>query len=200
MSATHAVAEKSAARRQSVIDTAIDLCLTHGFAGTTMDMIAQASGVPRRTIFRDFPTKDDIVLAWTVTTGPALVARLDPDRCKTDPVDAATKAVLSHIDAHRDFHPISLSVSRLIEDTPSLKARAHKKYQVWEDMVATAIVAHGVDPLAAAMAAAIAIGGLRIALRQWTLEGGARSMTDLTTAAYSSLPRPIDAKGSAWST
>lgn len=194
MTPTGAVAEKAAIRRQSVIDTAIDLYLTHGFAGTTMDMIAQASGVARRTIFRDFPTKEDIVLAWTVTTGPALVARIDPARCATDPVTAATEAVLGHIDAHRDVHPISLKVGRLIEDTPSLKARAHEKYQMWEDMVATAIVAHGGDPLAAAMAAAIAIGGLRIAARQWTLEGGEQSMIDLTAATYAALPRPIVSK------
>ena len=57
------MARKSALRRQSVIDIAIELYLTHGFEGTTMDMIAEASGVARRTIFRDFPTKEDIVLA-----------------------------------------------------------------------------------------------------------------------------------------
>ena len=120
--------------------------------------------------------------------------RLDPTRCVTDPITAATQAVLTHIDVHRDFHPISLKISRLIEDTPSLKARAYEKYQVWEDMVAAAIVAHGGDPLAAAMAAAIAIGGLRIASRQWTLEGGARSMIDLTAATYAALPRPTVSK------
>jgi AcrR family transcriptional regulator len=197
MSAPSAVAQKSDVRRQSVINTAIDLYFRHGFAATTMDMIAQASGVARRTIFRDFPTKEDIVLAWTVTTGPALVGCLDPARSKEDPVDAATRAVLSHIDAQRDFHPISLSVSRLIEDTPSLKARAHEKYQIWEDMMAAAIVSYGGDPLAASMATAIAIGGLRIASRQWTLEGGARSMLDLTMATYASLPRLIDTKDQA---
>ena len=189
-----AVAKKAANRRQLVIEAAIDLFLTQGFASTTTNMIAERSGVPRRTIFRDFPTKEDIVLAWTITTGPGLVARLDPARCINDPVGAAMDAVLAHIEAHRDHHPISLKVSRLIEDTPSLKARAHEKYQAWEDMVAGAIVARGGEPLAAAMAAAIAIGGLRIAARQWTLEGGARSMNDLTAATYAALPQAMTTK------
>lgn len=144
------VGGKAAARRQSVIDIAIDLFLTHGFTGTTVDMIAERSGVARRTIFRDFPTKEDIVLAWRITTGPAMVARLDPKRCATDPVCVAMEAVLGHIDAHRDAHPISLRVGHLIEDTPSLKARAHEKYHIWEDMMAATIVGHGGDPLPAA--------------------------------------------------
>jgi len=189
-----ALSIKSAVRRQAVIDAAIELYLSQGFASTTMDMIADRSGVPRRTIFREFATKEDIVLAWTMATGPALVERLNAKRSKADPISAATEAVLAHIHAYRDFQPLSLKVSRLIEDTPSLKSRAHEKYQIWEDMMATAITSHGGAPLAAAMAAAVAIGGLRIAARQWSIEQGKRSISDLTISTYAALSRPTNSK------
>lgn len=53
---------KRAQTEQAIVDSAMKLFARHGFAATTADDIAVAAGISRRTLFRYFPTKEDIVL------------------------------------------------------------------------------------------------------------------------------------------
>ena len=50
-------------RRAQIIDAAIALFGRHGFKGTTTKSLAQASGVSEATIFKHFPTKNDLYAA-----------------------------------------------------------------------------------------------------------------------------------------
>jgi AcrR family transcriptional regulator len=47
--------------RAAIADAAVALFAERGFAETTMDDVAQAAGVSRRTVYRHFPSKDDLV-------------------------------------------------------------------------------------------------------------------------------------------
>lgn len=47
--------------RTAIADAAVALFIERGFVETTMDDIAQAAGVSRRTAYRHFPSKDDLV-------------------------------------------------------------------------------------------------------------------------------------------
>lgn len=47
--------------RTAIADAAVALFIAHGFVETTMEDIAQAAGVSRRTAYRHFPSKDDLV-------------------------------------------------------------------------------------------------------------------------------------------
>ncbi len=47
-------------RRAQIIDAAIALFGRHGFKGTTTRALAEAAGVSEATIFKHFPTKDDL--------------------------------------------------------------------------------------------------------------------------------------------
>lgn len=50
------------ARKQKIIEIANQLFERNGYAETTMTEIATASGVSRRTLFRIFPNKDDLLV------------------------------------------------------------------------------------------------------------------------------------------
>jgi AcrR family transcriptional regulator len=52
---------KSRATRQRIADTALELFTSQGYAQTTIDEIAAAAGVNRRTVFRHFTTKEAMV-------------------------------------------------------------------------------------------------------------------------------------------
>jgi AcrR family transcriptional regulator len=52
---------KSRAVRQALVSAALDLFLAKGYEETTVDEIAERAGVGRRTFFRYFPSKDDVV-------------------------------------------------------------------------------------------------------------------------------------------
>lgn len=53
---------KRVATEQAIVDAAMKLFARGGYAETTVDDIAAAAGVGRRTLFRYFPTKEDILL------------------------------------------------------------------------------------------------------------------------------------------
>jgi AcrR family transcriptional regulator len=47
--------------RTAIADAAVALFLARGFSETTMEDVATAAGVSRRTAYRHFPSKDDLV-------------------------------------------------------------------------------------------------------------------------------------------
>jgi AcrR family transcriptional regulator len=47
-------------RRPLVLDAALPLFLEHGFAGTSIDMIAEAAGVTRPVIYDCYPNKEEL--------------------------------------------------------------------------------------------------------------------------------------------
>jgi AcrR family transcriptional regulator len=55
------VERRHAQTRASIADAAVALFAERGFAETTMDEVADAAGVSRRTAYRHFPSKDDLV-------------------------------------------------------------------------------------------------------------------------------------------
>lgn len=50
-------------KRQAVVDAASNEFLAHGFAGTSMDRIAEMAGVSKRTVYDHFPSKEDLFQA-----------------------------------------------------------------------------------------------------------------------------------------
>ena len=54
-------ARRIAHTRQLILTSATEMFVTRGFNETTMEEVANAVGVSRRTLYRYFPTKEDIV-------------------------------------------------------------------------------------------------------------------------------------------
>lgn len=54
---------RAAAKRQQIIDSARDLFLEKGFAGSSMDAVVGQAGVSKQTLYRYFPSKTDLLAA-----------------------------------------------------------------------------------------------------------------------------------------
>lgn len=52
---------RNATKRQTIINAALELIAEHGFHGAPMAMIAEKAGVGAGTIYRYFPSKDDLI-------------------------------------------------------------------------------------------------------------------------------------------
>ena len=61
MPETRARERNPVAKRARIAQAALELFKSQGFAETTIDQIAEAAGVGRRTIFEHFPTKEAIL-------------------------------------------------------------------------------------------------------------------------------------------
>ncbi len=59
--------------QDAIYDAAIDLFAQKGFDATTVEEVADAAGISRRSFFRYFATKDDLLALNTVHCGEVLV-------------------------------------------------------------------------------------------------------------------------------
>src|SRR6476620_8315841 len=49
---------------QRIAETGLKLFIAHGYEGTTLEAIAAAAGISRRTFFYYFKSKEEVLLAW----------------------------------------------------------------------------------------------------------------------------------------
>ncbi len=148
--------------------TALMLFAERGFETTTLDDIAAAAAVSRRTLFHYFGSKEDIVLsakADVVTEIEAAVARRSPDEPLLDMAENALTEMAANFQG-----PGPRALARLIKATPALQASDHAKYDMMERRLATALAARkglSATDLQARMVAVAAIGVLKISTEAW---------------------------------
>jgi AcrR family transcriptional regulator len=63
--------------RDAIYDAAIDLFEAKGFDETTVEEVSLAAGVSRRSFFRYYATKDDLLAQSVVQYGSALTAAIE---------------------------------------------------------------------------------------------------------------------------
>ena len=105
---------KKRATRGAIRDAAMRLFAEHGFAGTTIDQIAEAANVSRATVFTYFPTKEEIVFGEGGAVIDALAVRLR-ERPGHEPTIAIVRAWLDELTGW--FEPELVLQQRLARDT-----------------------------------------------------------------------------------
>src|SRR4051794_20100124 len=160
------------AMRAEIATTAITLFLAHGFEATTIHDVVAATGVSRRTFFRYFATKEDVVLGYLADLGDQLCAALAA-RPPEEPVWEALRRAMD--DAKRVFvadPDRMIPIVRLCDDAPSLRGRHHEKVARWRAGLTVELAARlDVDPerdLRPAVYAMAAVGALDVVAAAWT--------------------------------
>ena len=184
-------ARKKARTERSIVDAAMRLFGRQGFGATTVDQIAAAAGVGRRTFFRYFPTKEDVVLDPRRLDHALTRAALHERRARVDDIEHVM-GVLEEVQQRgfAVFRPEHQRVlHRLSHDEPALAARSFILMQEVRDLVVEALLpkrASRSTRLRArllAMACIVAVdtsvtmwveGGMKEDLRQILAEAGAR--------------------------
>jgi mycofactocin system transcriptional regulator len=112
------------------------LFATRGFENTTMDDLANALGIGRRTLFRYFPSKNDIVWGNFDAVLGRLRHHLDESPADEALVDSLTRAVV----LSNRYEPPELDELRirmtLITTVPALQAHSMVRYAAWRGVVA----------------------------------------------------------------
>ena len=158
-----------------------------GFDNVTVDDIAAEADVSRRTFFRYFASKEDVLLAdhfvQLARLREAMAARPEDEPIVT----ALRNALLSLTSDFEERKEKVIIRARLMRDTPSLQARSLVHQQLWEnamqEMVADRLEVDPVKDLRPGVVAAAALAAMRVAFTIWLTAGCDGDVIELTTEA-----------------
>jgi len=142
--------------RRVLAGVALELFERQGFERTTIDQIAAAAGISRRSFFRYFETKEDVALVHGEGFARSLAEALRARPAAERPWAALRKAFEPLLQAHLADVPGALRVVHLLESTPSLQARRAQKQREWQAGLAAVLVERGRPGMSAVRAEAMA--------------------------------------------
>jgi AcrR family transcriptional regulator len=161
-------ARKRRMTRQRIAETAMAMFLDQGFEATTVDDIAAAAGVSKRTFFDYFPAKDAVLFAWQEASGEALATAI-ANRPASEPLAICVReALIASVAAAAD--PRAIAIDKLVRQTPALAARTPLKYAKLEGMVAEALAKREglTEPdTRIRVLAMVTIGSLKLGSENW---------------------------------
>jgi TetR/AcrR family transcriptional regulator, regulator of mycofactocin system len=122
--------------RREVTRTALELCAERGFEETTVDDIAEALGVSRRTLFRYFASKNDMVWGDFDWVLDRLRHCLDATGSDVPLHEALGRAVVESNRYEDEQLPELRIRMRLITGVPALQAHSALRYGEWREVIA----------------------------------------------------------------
>jgi AcrR family transcriptional regulator len=180
-------ARKRAETHARIQAAALRLFLERGFEATTMDDIARAADVSRRSLFHYFASKEEIVFSAKADF-PDHLRQAVAGRPADEPLFDMVENALVDM-ARRHLSAQTRDLARLIRDTPALRAGDQAKYEKVERVLAEALAGRKGLPetdIRCRVAAAAAIALLKLATAAW-LDGDEASPESDGRAAFAAL-------------
>ncbi len=199
MSETPAVPIRERTRRLAqteLTSVAQDLFVAQGYDQTTVDQIAAAAGMSKRTFFRYFPSKDDLVIGKYDLFADRMAEALD-ERPADEPIWESLRRVFDlTLDYVQDDHQRARNdaMEEIVRSTPQLHARYLEKMQRVQELligrVAVRLTSHdrvGTDPRPAAIVGA-AFACMQAARQAWFASDRSEPFGSYLDTAMSALP------------
>ncbi len=177
-------------------ESALQLLALKGFDAVTIDEIVTTAGVSRRTFFRYFASKEDVVVQFLADMGAGMRADLAERPGDEPPSVALLHAVrvpLATCAAHSDR---ALRVVQLILRTPALLARFLERQAQWRGDLTEELAGRlGLDPgrdLHPGLAAGMALTAFDAVLQRWSNSDGAEDPAALLDQAFAVIAPALD--------
>jgi AcrR family transcriptional regulator len=182
---------KKLRRREQITQAALRLFAEHGFDGATIDEIAVAADVSRRTFFRYFARKEDVILDWKQRTSEELRAALAARPAGESPLDAVHQALAVVARGYAQRPELTLGLIRLLESGPALSADS--EYQPWDAVLSEGLAQRlGVDSARDPTPGLIASVGFAVLIstvQSWGAAGGNGDLVGMLEESFAALRR-----------
>ena len=166
--------------------------IRNGFAETTLDDIAAAAGIARRTFFGYYSSTTDVV--WG--DFGALLARMEEWLSAAPPAAPLLEVLTEAVIRFNDVPPDAVAAHRqrmsLILHVPVLQAHSTLRYADWRSVVARFAaqrLGQGADALLPQLIGHLALGSALAAYERWLTDGSAR-LADLLADAFAAWDVP----------
>src|ERR1700675_1235720 len=178
---------------QRIAETGLKLFIAHGYEGTTLEAIAEAAGISRRTFFYYFKSKEEVLLAWQ---GSGFLNALRPamleESPRQAPLDAVRHCLLKLISRYETKE--SIIVDRLLRSTEALRARKQAIYVDMEQALLGAMCELWPEPKrrgSLRIVAMVSIGAMRLAMETWRQDNGKRPLAKYLRESFATLKAEI---------
>lgn len=175
-------------------EVAFQLFDEQGFENTTVDQIADAAGIGRRTLFRYYPSKNDIPWGQFDESLRKLAQHLR----EMPPDLGIAEAVQESVKAFNLVDPVAVEQHRrrmrLLMNTPALQAHATLRHAAWRAVIASYVAerrAMSPDDLYPRTIGRVALALSLSAYQQW-LEDEQTSLPDLLDETFAALRQHLD--------
>lgn len=173
---------RSHATRQRLQRVALELFTERGFDNVTVEEIANAAGVSHMTFFRNFPSKESVVLddPYDPLVGAAVAAQ-DGRSPALERVRLGVLGAFAQLDEPED--EMVRQKIRLAARHPGLRARVWENNLRTEETIVTALTDSGTPHLEASVAAGAVLGALTAALFDWATNDDGGNLGERITRA-----------------
>lgn len=175
-----------------IAKTGLMLFIENGYEATTLDAIAAAAGISRRTFFYYLKSKEEVLLAHGSGNIPRLLRPTFLQQSpKQSPLDAARKTFLILASMYETTE--SVMADRILRSIETLRLRKEALHVQLEDVLAEAMYELWPDPArrpALRLTAMMAMGALRFAKENWRQEEAAHPLTHYIDEAFDLLVHP----------
>ncbi|PRY24609.1 TetR/AcrR family transcriptional regulator [Pseudosporangium ferrugineum] len=181
------------ALRAEITTAACALFVQQGFEETTVDQIVETVGISRRSFFRYFGSKEDVLLGDLSARGDAVARALAERPDGEDPWDALRAALVAAAPETFSDPVADLAIARMMHETPSLRARLFEKRRHWTDALVPLTARHIDAPDAQFTASAIVgavLSCVDTASDAWIASEGKADMADLYDRAVTAIRTP----------
>jgi AcrR family transcriptional regulator len=184
------LARRRAETQRVIQDHAVRLFAERGYDATTVADVAEAAGVSAMTVYRHFPTKEDLVL---LDQRNELVAGLVAASPATDPVvRRVSRALVASAEAMAttDDTPSLLARLRLMTATPALRAKHLDSHYALQRAIVDALEPAPEEAFRTQAAVSACLGAMHTALVRWAETDGETALPDLVAAALTAALGP----------
>jgi len=171
---------------------ALELFVAQGFEETTVAQVAAMAEVSAMTVFRHFPTKEDLVISDDFDD--SLATRIREARSERDLMRRIAGVLLSSLTATNQAERRLLYVRiDLAMRTPALRARRYENLHRSQEVIAESIAgSNHVARFRAAVAAGACLSAISTAMFQWAADGGKGDMVAMVRRAFVSIGINLD--------
>ncbi|GAA2641486.1 TetR family transcriptional regulator [Dactylosporangium fulvum] len=183
---------KKSATRQALHEAAVALAVEHGPERVTVEAIADAADVSRRTFSNYFASKEEALLHGDRLRMQLLLDAVRARPATETPWIALTAAALELDRRLGARDPKWVTQVRLVRRHPTLAAQQASTYSALEDDLTAELTARGVtDPMRARLTAAAFLAAIRVAVQAWLDRPAGTPLGDVVREA-------LDATGAAF--
>ena len=173
---------------QRTTEAALKLFAANGYEATTLDAIAEAAGISRRTFFYYFKSKEEILAVWQQGLPEAFRAAVLAESTDQSPLDVVCNAhlrLMAHFDGDQ-----AVVIDRILRSNEQLRGSNQAKYLQMEQTVFEALCElwpEATRHRALRAVAMVCVGAMRLAIDNWTREQGRRPLIDCLQEEFACL-------------